>query len=318
MVICSNNMFFKPLILRNSHTLSKFTSFSVILRRTETLPWLYRQKFQASSGRTYFTSSIADLFTTAHEITGISWVVLIPLTTFTLRTIFTLPLSILQRKRIVKQQELRKISQSSIPIVKSRLALLANRQQMTRPSKTVLTPDQIQLLALKETRKRGRQLFKSYNVPLWKNMVLPLVQIPLWTIMSLGIRSLTQLKIERSTKEWFESFNYKGIDLTGPFSDYPFIIPVTLGALSLMNVEYNGKMMSRRGTDTVGIEVFRDDQSRINQAMKSILNISRLGCIFMMGVSSQSAALLSIYWISSQLYSLIQNVILDKMWPYRR
>lgn len=269
---------------------------------------------RTTPSRTFITNQIADLFTTTHELTGIPWVVLIPLTTVTLRTVFTLPISIMQRKRIVKQQELRKISTSSTPIIKSRLALLVN----DKGNKTKLTPDQIQLLAMKETRKRQKLLFKLYNVPLWKNVMLPLVQIPLWTTLSLSIRNLTSLEIERSTKQWFESFNWNGIDLTGPLLDYPMIIPLTLGALSIMNVEYNGKMISRRNTDNVGIEVYRDDQSRINQAMKSILNISRIGCIFMMGVSSQSAVLLSLYWISSQLYSLIQNIILDKMWPYQR
>ena len=148
--------------------------------------------------------------------------------------------------------------------------------------------------------------------------MLPLVQIPLWTTMSLSIRNLTQLKIERSTKQWFESFSWNGIDLTGPLMYYPMLIPITLGVLSLMNVEYSGEMIFRRSTSNIGIEVYRDDKSRINQAVKSILNISRLGCIFMMGVSSQSAVLLSLYWISSQLYSLIQNIILDRMWPYQR
>lgn len=148
--------------------------------------------------------------------------------------------------------------------------------------------------------------------------MLPLVQIPLWTTMSLSIRNLTQLKIERTTKQWFESFGLNGIDLTGPLTYYPMLIPITLVVLSLMNVEYSGEVIFRRITSNVGTEVYGDDKSRINQAMKSILNISRLGCIFMMGVSSQSAVFLSLYWISSQLYSLIQNIILDRMWPYQR
>lgn len=270
--------------------------------------------------RSIFTSTISDLFTTVHEVSGIPWVVLVPLTTFTLRSICTLPLSILQRKRIVKQQELRKVSQSSIPIIKSRLALVANNQQTSHEgtNNKGLTPDQIQILALKESRKRQKQLFKTYNVSMWKNVLLPLVQIPLWTTVSLSIRSLTSLEIERSTKQWFESFSWHEIDLTGPWIDHPVIIPVVLGAFSLLNVEYNGKMISRRNTDNIGLDVYRDDQSRMNQAMKSVLNISRIGCIFMMGVSSQSAILLSLYWISSQLYSLIQNVILDNLWPYQR
>lgn len=88
-------------------------------------------------------------------MTGMSWRALIPLTSFTLRNIFTLPLSILERKRIAIQQELRKITNNSIPIVKSRLASLVNQQKKTQHNKVaVLTPDQIQLLALKERKKR--------------------------------------------------------------------------------------------------------------------------------------------------------------------
>lgn len=291
-------MLIRGTIIRQSRLISKP---SLLIKRT-------------TPQRTFVTNQIADLLTSTHELSGIPWVVLVPLTTFTLRTMFTLPISIWQRKRIVKQQELRKISQSSSPIIKSRLALMVNQ----KGTKTKLTPDQIHLLAMKESRKRQKALFKFYNVPMWKNVILPLVQIPLWTTLSLSIRNLTSLEIERSTKQWFESFNWNGMDLTGPLVDYPVIIPLTLGALSLMNVEYNGKMISRRSTDNVGIMVYKDDQSRMNQAMNSILNISRIGCIFMMGVSSQSAILLSLYWISSQLYSLVQNIILDKMWPYQR
>lgn len=267
--------------------------------------------------RGIFTDQIADILTATHEYTNIPWLIFIPLTTFTLRTIFTLPLSINQRQRVVKQQELRRVSKSTVPVIKSRLALHVNNNESTT-STTILSPDQINLLSLKESRKRQRILFQKYKVPMWKNMILPLIQIPLWTTLSLSIRSLTRLEIDRSTKTWFDSFNYNGIDLTGPLVDHPLIIPMTLGILSLLNVEYNSHMMTRGVMDNIGIKTYKDEMSRMNRALNSILNISRFGCIFMMGVSSQSAILLSLYWISSQLYSLIQNVILDKMWPYQR
>lgn len=298
------------------------------------------------SHRTFATfQTVADTFTTIHETSGIPWLVLIPTITFTLRTVFTLPFSIWQRKRIVKQQELRKVVQSMTPIIKLRLAaakasenevskvkdkvtitsrkdLIEKKKPMTDVMKQEttkqLTPEQIVLIAAKETRKRQKSIFKQHNVQMWKNTILPLVQIPLWCTVSMGIRKLTEWKIEGTTHAWFESFKFHDIDLTGPLEIYPMVIPITLGVVSLLNVEYNGKMLLRRTTDVVGIDTYRDDNSRLTQGIKSVLNVSRIGAVFMMGVSSQASVLLSLYWISSNLYSLLQNIILDFLWPYQK
>ncbi|CAB4252588.1 similar to Saccharomyces cerevisiae YGR062C COX18 Mitochondrial integral inner membrane protein required for membrane insertion of C-terminus of Cox2p [Maudiozyma barnettii] len=286
--------------------------------------------------------AVADTFTAVHEASGIPWLVLIPTTTFALRTVFTLPFSIWQRKRIVKQQELRKVVQSMTPIIKLRLAAakaseaqpvnknvtITSKAIITKKSKIPdiiqqetnkqLTPEQIVLIAAKETRKRQKSIFKKHKVQMWKNMLLPVVQIPLWCTVSMGIRKLTEWKIEGSTHAWFESFKFHEIDLTGPLDVYPMIIPITLGIVSLLNVEYNGKMLLRRTTDVVGIDTYQDDNSRLTQGIKSVLNVSRIGSVFMMGVSSQASILLSLYWISSNLYSLLQNIVLDFLWPYQK
>lgn len=279
-------------------------------------------------------NGIADVFTMLHDNTGLSWLVLIPLTTFTLRTFFTLPLSVMQRKRIVKQQELRKVVQATTPIVRLRLAGAVSEANNRSLDKAVskdtvaesitvsklknLTPDQIRILSIKETRNRQKKMFKKYNVQIWKNAMLPLIQMPLWVSVSLGIRSLTELRIHRSSHEWFESFRCNGVDLIEPWTDYPLVFPIVLGTLSMLNVEYNGRMMSRKNLDSIGIESYTDESSRVTQSFKSILNLSRIGCIFMIGVSSQAPILLSLYWVCSQLYSIIQNVILDYLWPYKR
>ncbi|KAG0661820.1 Cytochrome c oxidase assembly protein cox18, mitochondrial [Maudiozyma exigua] len=323
---------------------SPIRSRNTILR-ISTNRWQPKHLFKPQ--RTFATfQTVADTFTTIHETSGIPWLVLIPTITFTLRTVLTLPFSILQRKRIVKQQELRKVVQSMTPIIKVRLAaakaseneastkikekvtitsrkdLIEGKKPMTDMMKQEttkqLTPEQIVLVAAKETRKRQKTIFKQHKVQMWKNMILPLVQIPLWCTVSMGIRKLTEWKIEGSTHAWFESFKFHDIDLTGPLEIYPMVIPITLGIVSILNVEYNGKMLLRRTTDVVGIETYRDDNSRLTQGIKSVLNVSRIGAVFMMGVSSQASILLSLYWISSNLYSLLQNIILDFLWPYQK
>ena len=66
------------------------------------------------------------------------WWALIPLTTFTLRSVWTLPLAILQRKRIQKQSQLRPLVSAMNPILKLNLARRV--QQAKRNSKIIPTP----------------------------------------------------------------------------------------------------------------------------------------------------------------------------------
>ncbi|QLL33216.1 hypothetical protein HG536_0E01270 [Torulaspora globosa] len=271
-----------------------------------------------------------------HSASSLPWVVLIPLGTILLRTVTTLPLSVWQRKRIVKQQELRKLVQAIPPVTKLRLAAsTASRSEnsitssgsatgelpnggSTARSRT-LTPEQITLLAVKETRKRQKRLFAKYNVQMWKNAVLPLVQMPLWVTLSMGIRSLTEKRLlETNTGQLLNSIVPPTLDLSLPLEPLPMLVPLILGSLALINVEYNGKALSSTRASNAGIVLATDEHSRAAQGMASILNISRFGCIFMMGISSQAPLLLSLYWISSQLYSFTQNLILNWLWPYER
>ncbi|CAR22853.1 membrane insertase COX18 [Lachancea thermotolerans CBS 6340] len=283
------------------------------------------------------TSSLVSL----HEISGLPWLALVPLITFGLRTAFTLPLSVWQRKRIVKQQELRKVVQATTPVVKLRLA--ASTQANSKSAKAFeeeegnvattlqkpsLSPDQITLLALKETRSRQKKMFGESKVQLWKNALLPLVQIPLWVSVSMGLRELTKQRLVDSNLthanplQNIDSLDYvsriSSLDLSLPLDGLPILAPLLLGTLALLNVEHNGRVMTTTTSETMGIKLAPNPSSKVSQSMQSILNVSRLSCIFFMGVSSQAPLLLSAYWISSQLYSLVQNLLLDWLWPYQR
>lgn len=275
---------------------------------------------------------VSETLISIHNASSLPWVVLIPVGTILLRTVTTLPLSIWQRKRIVKQQELRKLVQAVPPVTKLRLAASTAENSITSSGSATsellggstarsrtLTPEQITLLAVKETRKRQKRLFAKYNVQMWKNAILPLVQVPLWVTVSMGIRALTEKRLlETNTGELLNSIVPPTLDLTLPLDSLPMLIPLVLGSLALTNVEYNGKALTSTRASNAGIELATDEHSRAAQAMASILNLSRFGCIFMMGISFQAPLLLSLYWISSQLYSFTQNLILNWLWTYER
>lgn len=257
-------------------------------------PFLTKNRSSPFSTITYVSETFMDL----HEACNLPWVALIPLSTIALRTAITLPLSILQRKRSVKQNELRNVVSSITPVVKLRLAQTQK-----------VTPEQIMLLSVKETRKRQKKLFKKYGVDMWKNAMLPLVQVPLWVTISLSIRKLTENTLPLRESNDVYNFIDPLIDLSLPYSPLPLLMPIILGTLSMINVEYNGVMFSKRNNN-IGI-----NNAKMNNAMSSILNVSRISSAFMIGVSSQTSMLLSLYWITSQLYSLLQNLILDCLWP---
>ncbi|SCU92937.1 LAME_0F02080g1_1 [Lachancea meyersii CBS 8951] len=280
-------------------------------------------------------STVTDSLVSLHEMSSLPWLFLVPATTFGLRMIFTLPPSIWQRKRIIKQQELRKVVQATPPVVKLRLAAATQRQQAKLQTsslgaqKPALTPEQITLLALKETRNRQKKLFAENNVPLWKNAILPLIQVPLWVSVSMGLRKLTEHRlIDTNLTPASSAFSgghvddlisqMATIDLSLPLDSLPMLAPLALGLLALMNVENNSRMMTTTATGAMGIKVAPSPNSMISQSTQSILNISRLSCIFFMGVATQAPLLLSAYWTSSQLFSLVQNAILDWLWPYQK
>lgn len=291
-------------------------------------------RFNASTKRNFsLFQSVADTFLTLHEVSQIPWIVIVPLSTITLRTLVTLPFSVWQRKRILKQQELRKLVQPITPIVKLRLAAITN-EKSKNPVKInangsliplpvqnpgILTPDQITLLAVKETRNRQRKLFKKHNVSLWKNALLPIVQIPLWVTISMGIRTLTEAQlVETFYPSWVAELGFGSFDLSSPLTAMPLLAPILVGTLAVLNVEYNGRLMFSSNMSSQGIKTVSRNSSRVQEAMASILNVSRLGCVVMLAMSSQAPFLLSLYWISSQLYSLVQNIVLNWIYPYQR
>ncbi|KAI5956587.1 COX18 [Candida jiufengensis] len=279
---------------------------------------------QFSVDHNLIISTFTQSFENLHAYTGIPWWALIPITTFSLRSIWTLPLAIMQRKRIQKQSALKPIISAMGPILRMNLAKKVSNakkviqnpksDEVTRASLSPvsnMTYEQILLLSTKETRKRQKQIFKKYDVQLWKNFILPVFQIPLWIIMSITMRDLS------GWSSW-DNLHNKALDPSLytegclwfqdlAVADPSHLFPVILGVISLCNVEWTFKTL---------------DLARLTQKLKyrptltdAVANFSRLSIVFMMAISIHAPAALLLYWISSQFFSLIQNIIMDLKFP---
>lgn len=277
---------------------------------------ILRQKRTFISSPTELISTLSTSLSSFHEFSGIPWWALIPITTVTLRSIWTLPLAILQRKRTQKQAELRPIINSMGPILRLKLASRA-QEAKSKENKNLpmgkaasLTYEQIMLLSIKERRERQKRIFKENGCEMYKNFILPVFQIPLWILMSATFRDLSGWN-EITTNPLDSSLLYEGLfwfqDLT--VLDQYSVLPIVLGTLALSNIEWNFKTFKMRD--------FNVKRSNRITAFDSLINISRLSVVFLMTISTQAPTALVLYWISSNGFSVIQNILLDYYIPIK-
>ncbi|WPK23614.1 hypothetical protein PUMCH_000855 [Australozyma saopauloensis] len=273
-------------------------------------------------------ASIVDTLTTSlqllHAASGIPWWALIPLTTFGLRGVWTFPLAVLQRLRVQKQTALRPIVSATAPVVRLNLAkkALEAAQKMALGSEPAVTRlllplnqmryEEIMVLSAKEVRKRQKKLFRDHGVQLYKNMFLPAAQIPLWVCMSITFRNLSGWSSwdVLSNKPLDPSLYTEGILWFGDLTvlDSLHIFPLALGAVALINAEWTFKTLDL-------MKEYTPKRAIRTTFTDSLANVSRMTVVFLMAISLHAPSALTLYWLSSQLFSLVQNVFLDLVFP---
>lgn len=205
------------------------------------------------------------------------------------------------------------------PILRMKLARKAQKAAkavdkspiMTNPAKQ-MKYDEIMVLLAKETRKRQKKLFKDHGVQLYKNFFLPAAQIPLWICMSMTFRNLSGWSTWDSLANkpldplLYEEGALWFTDLTS--LDPLHIFPIAIGIVAILNVEWTLKtflLMKAPGRK----RAFRPT------IFDSLGNLSRMGVVFLMAISLHAPTALTLYWLSSQVFSLVQNVVLDLVFP---
>lgn len=282
---------------------------------------------------TTIIASMTEGLQLIHSSTGVPWWALIPLTTFALRSVWTLPLAIMQRVKSRKQNELMPVVAATNPVAKLNLAKKAQKAkaQAERGSESLKNKDatsndilavqsplatmkyeQILLLAAKETNKRRKSLFKQHNVQGWKLLILPAFQFPLWVCMSLTMRDLCGWTSwdTMSKKPLDPSLYSEGIAWFSDLTTYDsfHVFPIALGIVALCNAEFMMKTHQLLRPRTKR----RSLRPTVSDALG---NMSKMSVAILMAISMHAPMALVLYWTSSQAYSLVQNILLQTMLP---
>lgn len=243
---------------------------------------------------------LVHLLESARSFTHLSWPVFIPVATTAVRLALTTPLAISNRRRLNKQRELAPLLSASVPVIKAQLA------SQVVAGKAALTPEQITVLAAKERRKRRVALYREFNCQNWKMLLLPAVQIPVFVAMSFAVRALVGFDLTAVTEfgnaDTSQFWWFRNIVEPDPMG----IMPLVLGASSFANVELNARTVASTNSNTTNPNQTQPPRN----ATALISNISRAGSLVFTAFSFYAPLALQLYWVSSNVFSLVQNALL--------
>ncbi|KXS16100.1 hypothetical protein M427DRAFT_300791 [Gonapodya prolifera JEL478] len=224
----------------------------------------------------------------------------IVLATVALRLAITVPLAVLQQRRLARQQALQPIAEAWKATLRHQVAQVARKEGWS--------PDVMEKETQKRYRERVRSLYASHQYHPLRTLLLPWVQVPLWVSVSFALRGMVGYVpesawwsalvggapvpgMEEGGTLWFENLTR---------ADETLFFPLAVGWTNLANAQL-GALSSAPPTPlrTVMIWSFRG---------------LALGSMYF---ASQMPTAISLYWLSSALFSLGQNVVM-RVWKWRK
>ncbi len=253
-----------------------------------------------------------------HNSTGLPWYAVIPIVTIGFRTTVTLPLAIWNRLRVRKQTSLAPLVSASFPIYRANLTA----RPISDTRKKNLTYEQITHLSKKQTNLFQKKLFKLNNCQRYKSLLLPLIQFPLWITLSISIRSICGSSNFKMDGLIIDHNDMKQLSNEGCLwfpdlliSDQYGILPIIYGTFMMFNLEWNRRILlgSASVSKNRALTNYEYTPSRI--PLMLLTNLMRLGVASFMTIGTQVPTALSLYWVCSNLFSMLQNIFLDGFLP---
>ncbi|KTW32683.1 uncharacterized protein T551_00168 [Pneumocystis jirovecii RU7] len=241
---------------------------------------IYRFLHTTSSCYNLFALGSTALYT-VHG-TGVPWWAAIPLTTLLIRSVM-LPVVFWSRNRMIRYARIK-------PLIKA--------WEFQYMKLSYFDSEKI-----KKLNQKRNELFHRHSCHPIGSLVLPLVQIPLFFIMTFVLRGMSGssfLLFSGLNVPVEVSLAHEGIgwiqDLT--VSDPIGFLPVCLGLISLINIQLNLDFYK----EMVSVPIFL---TRLAQGNALVFTF----------VSMQAPTALSLYWVTSSLFSVIQNLVLHFVKP---
>lgn len=227
---------------------------------------------------------------TFHDISGLPWWGSIILSTIMIRTLITLPLAVYQHYIMAKLQNLRLEMPAIVEELKMETAVAMKRFHWTE--------EQAKLMFKHSLKKQWNKLIVRDNCHPFKSTLLLWIQIPMWVFISIALRNLTYM-LPKQTIEAQITFNQLSLEgflwmpnLTD--FDHSLILPIALGIFNLALTE-------------IHVMLRTNPQSKLQ---KYITNFFRGLSILMIPVSACVPSALCLYWTTSTLFGLCQNLLL--------
>ncbi|KAM9850199.1 cytochrome c oxidase assembly protein COX18, mitochondrial isoform 1-T2 [Aulostomus maculatus] len=221
-----------------------------------------------------------DFLLHLQQASGLPWWLSITVSTLSIRTLVTLPLSVYQMVIIARVEALQ--------VEISELAKRLRYGVSVRAKERSWTDKQSRFQFSKNLRSIVSQLYVRDNCHPFKASLLVWVQLPLWISMSLALRNLS---LDQSAPQlatggalWFQ-------DLTVP--DSTWILPVCLGL-----------------TNLVIVELFSLQRVSPSVFQRSVTFAFRGFSVLMIPIAAYVPSSMSLYWLTSSLVGLGHNLIL--------
>ena len=224
------------------------------------------------------------MFESVHALPMPWWATIVS-TTILLRSIVTLPLAIHQNRITAKIAALAPTAKEYSDAVRHRVVVACRRAN--------LPASEANRRYRKELRAALGSLYRAEGCSPWRVAILPWIQLPLWIALSLGLRNVcgaypgvvADSALVGEGILWFS-------DLAAP--DSYWILPVALGVSNLANIQLN---VLRRKKGSV--------PSRFSRILTNSFRVLTVGMVY---VAGHVPAALSLYWVTSSAFGLVQNV----------
>lgn len=224
-----------------------------------------------------------------HELTGLPWWATIVLNTVLLRTVITFPLAIYQNK-ILARLELIYLEMNDIVIQ-------LKHETNVYMAKNKVPEQQMRVFYNRSLDKQLTKLILRDNCHPMKTSVVLWAQIPFWICQSFAIRNLLSLypdPLSIDAHIIFTSLSVGGFGWIPNLTevDASYILPVTLGLVNLTIIEISS--MTR--TTPPG------------KIQKCVTWLFRGFSIVMIPIAASVPSCLTLYWTTSSLAALSQNL----------